>query len=428
MRGSLDYLPNMLFSDKDGRIYDHPYYKMAGFSCLKPYPIEPEDLIPMPEYSKLFYIPDCPPIGIDPKTKEYVVVPYVRINGKREKVNAVAAFPEPGIVRTHLPAADYSKKKYFLPAWAYTAVGFKDNRYWICGFWIEKNPKWDPRNYDDRKLLRKIREYVSKYPTGRLIRHLIDCALINHCFAAKNLFFMRWEAPIPVSRSCNARCLGCLSFQPKGLFPASHERIKFTPTKEEIVNLAVIHLENAPDPIVSFGQGCEGEPIMEYRLIAESIREIRKRTKRGIINLNTNGSDPEKIRIIAESGLDSIRISMNSVRKSLYEAYYRPKDYRFEDVIKSIHVSKEVGLYTMINYLVFPGITDQEEEIEQLKRFIEDTRVDFIHLKNLCIDPVLYRKNMPSSFYHPIGMRKVVDFIKKSFPHLELGYFNRAKK
>ncbi len=422
----IEDLPYMLFADRAGRIYDHPYYRMAGFSALSPHPIDPEELLPMPEFSKLFYLPECPPIGLDPETGEYVVVPYAEIRGRKEKIFAVAAFPEPGVVRTHIPAADYSKKRYLLPAWAYTAVGFRDDRYWICGFWIEKNYKWDPRNYDDRELLKKIKEYTSSHKKGRLVRHLIDCALKNHCFAAKNLFFERWEAPLPVSRTCNARCLGCLSFQPKGSFPASHERIRFTPTKEEIVEIAVAHLENAPDAIVSFGQGCEGEPLMEYKLIAESIKEIRKRTKKGTINLNTNGSDPEKIRVIAESGLDSIRISLNSVRPAIYKAYYRPKNYDYEDVIRSIRVSKEMGLYTMINYLIFPGISDQEEEVFLLKELVKETKVDFIHLKNLCIDPVLYVENIPAPQIRGIGMKKMADAIKRYFPDIELGYFNRS--
>ena len=344
----------------------------------------------------------------------------------KRRIYAVAAFPEPGVVRTHLPAADYSKKSYLLPAWAYTAVGFKNGGYWICGFWIEKNPKWDPRNYDDKELIKYIEKYTSQYPTGRLIRHLINCATKNHCFAAKNLFLGRWEAPIPVSRRCNAACLGCLSFQPKGSFPASHERIGFTPFKEEIVELAVNHLKNAPDAIVSFGQGCEGEPLMEYELIAESIREIRKRTKKGTINLNTNGSNPKKIKILAEVGLDSIRISLNSVRPELYMAYYRPKDYDFYDVVESIYTAKKKGLYTMINYLIFPGINDQKEEIDCLRALIQETKIDFIHLKNLCIDPALYVDRMSPGYSPAIGIKKVAELMKESFPEVKLGYFNRS--
>lgn len=420
----LSWLPYMLFSDRSGRIYEHPYYRMAGMFGERLVPINPEDLIPMPKYSKLFYLPDCPPIGIDPQTGDYVIVSEEKINGRKERIYAVCAFPEPGIVRTHLPAADYSRKKYLLPTWGYTAVGFKDGRYWICGFWIEKNYRWDPRNYDDRVLLKKIEEYKKRYPCGRLIRHLINCALRNHCFAAKNLFYVRWEAPVPVSRKCNARCLGCISFQPKGSFPASHKRINFTPKKEEIVELAVNHLENAPDPIVSFGQGCEGEPLMEYRLIAESIREIRKRTKKGTINLNTNGSDPKKVKIIAESGLDSIRISLNSARPELYRAYFRPKGYDFYDVVESMYIAKRLGLYVMINYLIFPGITDQEEEFSALKRLIEETKINFIHFKNLCIDPVLYLNSMKEKG-SPFGIRRFVQRLKKEFPNVEFGYFNK---
>ena len=68
---------------------------------------------------------------------------------------------------THLPAADYSPKEYLLPMWAYTAVGFREGRYWAAGFRIEYNPKWDPRHYDDRKLVTAIRSYRKKH--GRVM-------------------------------------------------------------------------------------------------------------------------------------------------------------------------------------------------------------------------------------------------------------------
>ena len=230
---------------------------------------------------------------------------------------------------------------------------------------------------------------------------------------------------MPVSRRCNAACLGCLSLQSDPSFKASHERISFTPSKEEIVLLAVEHLKGAPEPILSFGQGCEGEPLTEYRLISDSIREIRRQTDRGTINLNTNGSWPERVREVAQSGLDSIRISINSARPELYHAYYRPRKYDFHDVAESIALSVRLGLYTMINYLVFPGITDQKEEVNALCGLIRKTGVNFLHLKNLCIDSALYLEKMPGSKGSGIGMRRMVEFLKKEFPGLELGYFNQ---
>jgi wyosine [tRNA(Phe)-imidazoG37] synthetase (radical SAM superfamily) len=192
------------------------------------------------------------------------------------------------------------------------------------------------------------------------------------------------------------------------------------------VTLAVRHLDQAPEAIMSFGQGCEGEPLTEHKLIAESIKEIRKKTKKGTLNLNTNGSWPERIREVAASGLDSIRISLNSARPEFYRAYCCPRDYDFEDVVSSITLSRDLELYTMINYLVFPGITDQEEEIEALSKLVRRTGVNFIHLKNLNIDPQMYMDRMPNTTSRAVGMKTMVRLLREEFPDLELGYFNQA--
>lgn len=415
----------MLYADREGHVYDHPYYRMAGFSGNVPHPIRSEDLIPMPEFSKLFYIPDCPPIGMDPSTGEFSMVPEVEMGGVLAKCYGVAAFLEPGLVRTHLPAVDYRSKSYTLPMWAYTAVGFRDGRYWAAGFRIEYNHRWDPRNYDDRKLMRAMKRYQRNFPISPLVKHLVECATQNHCFAAKNLFFQRWEAPVPVSQGCNAACLGCLSLQEDPSCKASHQRIAFRPTKEEIATLAIEHLNRAPEAIISFGQGCEGEPLTEHKLIADSIKVIREHTDKGTINLNTNGSWPDRVRLIAEAGLDSIRISLNSARRDLYKAYYRPRNYDFEDVVASIALSREIGLYTMVNDLVFPGVTDQEEEIGALIELVQKTGVNFLHLKNLNIDPQLYLKKMPIGGSPAVGMKQMVAILKREVPSLELGYFNQ---
>jgi len=421
----LEKLPYMLYADSEGRIYDHPYYRMAGFSANSIVPIEDGDLVPMPEFSKLFYFPDCPPVGLDPSTGEYRTVSEVEFDNMVTDCYAVAAFLEPGLLRSHLPAVDYSPKSYVLPMWGYTAVGFRDDTYLAAGMRIEYNHRWDPRNFDDRELVPALKEFKQGQVKGPLVEHLTNCAINNHCFAAKNLFLKRWEAPLPVSRTCNAECLGCLSLQMDNSCESSHQRISFRPEKEEIVALAVNHLDQAHEAIVSFGQGCEGEPLTEYRLIVDSIREIRKRTDKGTINLNTNGSWPDRVRAIAESGLDSIRISLNSARPEFYHAYYRPGNYGFKDVVDSISLAREMDLYTMVNYLIFPGISDQEEEIKALKGLIRKTGVNFVHMKNLNIDPQLYLERMPVTGSRAVSIRDMVTMIQKEFPGLELGYFNK---
>ena len=71
---------------------------------------------------------------------------------------------------------------------------------------------------------------------------------------------------------------------------------------------------------------------------------MRKQTAAGTSNLNTNGSKPEYIRRIAKSGLDSIRISLNSAQPEHHLAYYRQKGYALSEVVHSIVLSKEMGV------------------------------------------------------------------------------------
>ena len=116
------FLPMMLYADSKGRIYDHPYFRMACFAGNDPLPILDDDLMPMPEVSKLFNFPQIHPVGVDPETGEYVTVHHIRVDGEVKTFYAVDAFLDRGLVRTHLPAVAYHHKSYTLPMWGYTAV------------------------------------------------------------------------------------------------------------------------------------------------------------------------------------------------------------------------------------------------------------------------------------------------------------------
>ena len=76
---------------------------------------------------------------------------------------------------------------------------------------------------------------------------------------------------MPSSPACNANCIGCISFQPEEeTIVSTQDRLTFKPTAEEIIEFTVPHLETAPYPIVSFGQGCEGEPLLMWKTIREA--------------------------------------------------------------------------------------------------------------------------------------------------------------
>jgi len=57
-------------------------------------------------------------------------------------------------------------------------------------------------------------------------------------------------------------------FQPQEeSITSTQDRLNFKPSAEEIVEFTVPHLQTAPYPIVSFGQGCEGEPLLMWETI-----------------------------------------------------------------------------------------------------------------------------------------------------------------
>ena len=87
------------------------------------------------------------------------------------------------------------------------------------------------------------------------------------------------------------------------------------------------HLQRAKRAIVSFGQGCEGEPLLQAETIAQAIRLIRSHTDRGTINLNSNASLPEAVERLISAGLDSIRVSLNSARRKCTNAITGPRDF-----------------------------------------------------------------------------------------------------
>jgi pyruvate-formate lyase-activating enzyme len=419
--------PKLILSDSKGKVFDHPFLKMAGRSGDQIVLPSFSELVPLPMGSQLFTLPGRIPIGWDEEGRKFTSSDKVRMGRKEIECTAMAAFLPPGYIRTLLPATQLSSKARTLPLWAYSSVGWKGGKFWATGLLIDPNPHWNPKYFmDDHLLIRKVHSVLKENQKNRLFGQLARCALEYHCFAAKNVFFQRWECPLPTSPSCNADCLGCISLQTSECCSASHERIDFIPTLDEVIGVALPHLEKAEDAIVSFGQGCEGEPLMQWKLLERSIQKLREKTDRGAINLNTNGSFPKRVKRLCEAGLDSIRITLNSPHPEYFRRYHRPKGYTFRDVMDSLISAKEMGLYTSINLLVLPGFTDREKEVEGLVEFIRTSHLDLIQLRNLNIDPDLYLKEMGEG--QGIGISRMIGILKREFPSLQFGYFNRTKE
>ncbi len=417
--------PFLLFANSKGEILDYSGLYMAGSAAGRFALPQPEDLIDLPAGSELFALPGRLPVGIAPDSGE----PTVLVENPfkpGEPVQAVAAFMAPA--HTAIFTAAFHKEQNrqdHLPLFAYTAVGWSEGGFRVAGFRSDLDRRQDFDQFNQRRLARATHKQLRRLGHNRLVQHLGKCCLTYGCPAARNYFLGRWEAPLPCSPVCNAACAGCISLQPSGCCPSPQDRITFVPTPHELAEVAVGHLLSAPKPVVSFGQGCEGEPLLQTKVMAKAIRLIRARTNRGTINLNTNGSLPEAVERLAKAGLDSIRISLNSAQAEKHQLYYRPKGFTLADVCQSISVMKGHGRHVSLNYFVLPGCTDDPVEFSALTDLIDKYRPDFIQLRNLNMDPEYYLQiiaHVPAAT--PLGIRAWLRFLKERFPALGFGYFN----
>ena len=417
--------PSLVFADAQGNISDFSPLAMAGMSNGRFFLPDRQDLIPLPKGSELFLLPDRLPIGIDPQTGEPLLLeenPYIPEQG----IQAVAAFMAPAHTTILTTAFQTGKDTSgTLPLFAYTAVGWYNDQFWVAGFRSDNDIRQDADQFRQNEIDKKTRRKMASFPDNRLIQHLGKCCLTYCCPAARNYFLGRWEAPLPTSPACNARCLGCISLQPSGCCPSTQDRIQFVPTAAEISELAVNHLNTADRPVVSFGQGCEGEPLLQADTIRKAIKAIRRNTAKGTINLNSNASLPSQIEKLAQSGLDSLRVSLNSTQERYYTPYYRPAGYSFEDVKCSIAAMKDAGKFVSLNYFILPGITDSVPEFESLCQLIEQYSPDLLQLRNLNMDPEWYLRaiGFPAE-EEPMGIRKWQTLLRNRFPSLRFGYFN----
>lgn len=410
--------PYILFSDGNGEIFEDTTLYAVGRSGWDAMPVPVEDWIELPDGGSLYELPGRRGIGIDVETGEMRLC---------EKGWAVAAFIPPAHTGLYIAAYETGKDAPVLPLFCYTAAAWLNDKFYVPAVRIEQDIRQECAGYDDSIIHQGVDTLIKAYPHNRLVKHLAEnCCMTYHCPAARNYFTGRWECPVPSSPACNANCVGCISFQPEEeSIPSTQDRLTFKPTPEEIVEFTVPHLETAPFPLISFGQGCEGEPLLMWETLGKAIKQIRKHTSKGSININTNGSKPAAVSALCEAGLNSIRVSTNSARKHIYEAYYRPNNYRFEDIVESLKVVRSYNGWTSINYFVFPGMTDSIEEYEALRKLIKETKLNMIQWRNFNIDPDWYMGKI--SAYETgecMGVKQLMELIHEEFPEVKYGYFN----
>ena len=406
--------PHVVYSTHDGGVGERRSLRAIDYDGT---PLDPGDLIPLPEGATLAMMPERLASGLDEQGERQVV--------SAERGWALAALLPIGYTRVRLPGYAKIPDTEPLPFFGYTAVAGWHGRIYVAAQRTDNPERWLSRNFNAQRLEHLVRRRLAAEPENRVLAHHAHCALDYHCPTASNLFFGRWEAACAVAGGCNARCVGCISKQEEDGLVSPQDRLTFTPSEQEIIDTAVAHLEVADEGIYSFGQGCEGEPLLQFRLIERAIRGIRARTQRGTININTNASNPHALARLYAAGLDSLRASTISARRETYDAYYRPIGYTFEHVKKSLTLARDEGVYSSINLLCFPGLIDCEDEIASLVGFLRDTGVRLVQLRNLNIDLEILWQRVPRPHGRPLGMKVMIETVTRELPEVSIGNFSR---
>ncbi len=423
-----------LAANKSGEIFELEGYAAAGMAGDSFFILTRGDTIDMPRGGEIMLLPDRKPVLYN---LEREIFETLSGNPFRpgERIFPVAAFNSPGYVVSLTGAFRESGPSAPLPLFSYAAAGWQNGSFRTAAICVDREKRQDLRFMKQEKVINGIDEMRRRMPDNRLRKRLEKCAMTYGCPAGKNFFLKRYEAPLPASRTCNARCLGCISLQSGVEIKSSQDRISFTPSPGEIAEVALEHIGNTKQAVVSFGQGCEGDPLMVPDVLEPAVRMIRSKTRRGTINVNTNGSRPKTAARLFDAGVDSMRISINSASEKCYEAYFRPVDYTLSDVKKSIEIGLSKKKFISINYLNCPGFTDTPNERKALAKFIRRRPINMIQWRNLNFDPKRYVKIMRDARgpgkhrgLKPEGIIRTMAYIRREFPEIKHGYFNPPKE
>lgn len=386
----------LAYCDRSGRIYyDEAREPLADGGIVRR--VEIEELIEAPPGTVEMILPGRRPIVRGTPVKGRFVL---------------AAMLPAGYTRLLVPAYDKDAGAPSLPLFGYTFACVVDDRLHVAAMRTDEGEDWQPRYFAQGELEKMLEKRIAADPANRVLAQVALCSREYGCFTAQNVFMERGEAALPVSPKCNARCVGCISeLEPEAALPSPQTRIAFETNAEDLARVAIHHLERVPDGIVSFGQGCEGEPLLRSLTIAQTIEQIRARRANGTINLNTNGSMPAALQRCIDAGLQAVRVSLNSFRPSVYSAYYRPQGYGLENVIATVRLASEAGLRVSLNLLTHPGVTDDDAELEAMEHVLDGVRIDMIQTRTLNIDPEWYfeRVGRPE---RPRGMRNAIAAIR----------------
>jgi len=424
MTAALTERPRPLLSDDSGQLRRAPTdWEALGQSGLQPKPIS--SWIPLPAKSTLMHLPQRQALGR--RRGSGAVEPIA------EGAWAVAAVLPVGYLRLLFPAYVPTglAPPPTLPLYGYAAVAELAGEVVVAASRSDDFSPWTGRRPARARLAAAVEQAQRQMSRSRVIAQLSVCALQHNCLTAQNTFLRRFEGALPTSAACNADCLGCISLQTDSGAPTPQPRIARAPTAEDLIEVGSYHLDGALERgeggMVSFGQGCEGEPLLRERALRPVALELRRRYPEATVHINTNGSRPQALKRLIRAGVNSCRISVFSFRQELFAAYYRPRGYSIEDVLECARVARRGGAQLTINLLTFPGVSDTPEEVAATVRTLQALEVEQVQLRSLNADPLWLMSRLPA-LGKGIGLEQLTETLRLKLPSVGLGNFTRPVK
>lgn len=157
-------------------------------------------------------------------------------------------------------------------------------------------------------------------------------------------------------------------------------------TLEEIVFLLRAFCELGVEKVRITG----GEPLVRRDVdwLFQQIGELKHSTSLNELTLTTNGSKlPKYADALAQSGVDRVNISLDSLDAERFKALTRTGD--LEQVLKGIETAKQAGFKRIkLNAVIMKG--RNEDEIVDLAQFAIDNGLDISYIEEMPLGNVVH--------------------------------------
>jgi hypothetical protein len=196
-----------------------------------------------------------------------------------------------------------------------------------------------------------------------------------------------------------------------------------TASAKEMVDKSVTRLQSSSKHLMRFELNDSGAAPE----ITRAVQGIRQRTEEGLIYIDAHQIDPGTIKSCCEAGTDWIGVNLNSAQPKYFERFYKRRGHTFEELLTCLRMINQSGCGIILNYGVFPGLTDHPAEMEALEKLFNTVNIGMFQPYNLPVDPEWYMDKlmMMSLPRKQVGMRAWWEHIGKDYPGIEAGYLER---